>query len=95
MTMTLDQLKQRPPIFAGTALTIESIQAARQWYNENAQKCIDDAISGKTRVNDLESYIEFRQRSIKDLERDDVSISFALLQKAHYIQTGECVALLP
>ena len=95
MKLTLDQIKQKPPVFAGVALTAESIQAARQFYVDLDQRSIAKAISGELRVKDLESYIEWKQESIARSTGENVEVSFTLLQKAHTIQTGECVALLP
>lgn len=81
--------------FAGIELTEESIQKAREWFADNAQGCIDEVLSGKVKVNDPESYFAWRREQISDAMegRNDHTLTF--LQRAHYIQTGECIALLP
>jgi len=81
--------------FAGVELTIESIQKTREWFAKNAQECIEEVNSGKVKVNDPESYFQWCKIRMEDaiVGRNDHTLTF--LQRAHYIQTGECVALLP
>lgn len=81
--------------FAGVELTEETIQKTRKWFADNAQACIDEVRSGEVKVNDPEAYFAWREESIKDaIEcRNDNTLTF--LQRAHYIQTGDCIALLP
>lgn len=78
-----------------TKLTQESILAARQWFADNAAACIAEVKSGEVRVNNPEKYFaDQEQRAIDSLAgKYDHSLTF--LQRAHYIQTGECPALLP
>lgn len=74
--------------------TEETIFKTRQWFAGNSFACIAEAVSGKVKVNDLARYI-------KDCEADAMSAlngeqdhTFAFLQRAHFIQTGESVPLL-
>lgn len=60
-------------------LTKETIQLTRQWYADNAAACIEEVKNGKVKVNDPDKY--------------DHSLGF--VQRAVFIQTGECYALLP
>ena len=71
-----------------------TILATRNWYADNAQACIDEAVCGEVKVNNLENYIEWRKSHIIDslIGLSDHTVSF--LQMAVYIQTGECVPLL-
>ena len=71
-----------------------TILATRNWYAENAQACIDEAVSGEVRVNDLATYIEWRKSLIVAslIGLSDHTVTF--LQMAVYLQTGECVPLL-
>ena len=71
-----------------------TILATRNWYADNAQGCIDEAVSGEVRVNDLATYIEWRKSHILAslIGLSDHTVAF--LQMAVYIQTGECVPLL-
>lgn len=77
------------------ALTNESIQAARQWFHDNALACIAEVESGEVNVNDLEKFREWKTESAADVLAGKCDHTLAFLQRAHYIQTGECVALLP
>ena len=80
--------------FNGTPLTDTTIRRTRQWFADNAQACIDNARSGETRVNDLESYCAWREKSIEDSLAGEGDHTFAFLQRAYFIQTGESVPLL-
>jgi hypothetical protein len=81
--------------FAGTEITQETIIATRQWFADNARGCISEVESGAVRVNDPESYFEWRLQQVADSLAGNNDHTFTFLQRAHYIQTGECVALLP
>ena len=80
--------------FAGDILTAESIAAARQWYADNFRVMQADAESGRVTVNNLANYRAWCERCAEQALTSE-RLSFALLQRAHYIQTGKCVALLP
>lgn len=73
----------------------ESMQAARQYYADNAQACIDDAVSGRVFVNDLPGYIIRTQQAAADDLAGKNDHTFTMRQRAYSIQTGKCVALLP
>lgn len=81
--------------FAGVTLTEESIQKTRKWFADNAQACIDEVRYGKVKVNDPERYFAWCEERVSDAiaGRSDHTLTF--LQRAHFIQTGECIALLP
>lgn len=81
--------------FAGVELTQESIIAARQWFHDNALACISEVESGAVKVNDPAEYFAWRKQQAADSLAGKNDHTFALLQKAHYIQTGECIAFLP
>lgn len=82
------------PVFNGVTLTDETIQAAREWFAENARECINDAKSGAVRVNDLGSYVEWQSECIADSLAGKWDHTFTFLQRAHSMQTGDCIALL-
>ncbi|MDR5812032.1 hypothetical protein QCE62_00320 [Caballeronia sp. LZ033] len=81
------------PRFNGVELTPETITATHAWFANNAQACIDEAVSGAVRVNDLSSYVAWRQQDIDRHRAGIGGTSFAFLQRAYYIQTGESVPL--
>lgn len=82
------------PHFAGVKLTDESVAAARRWYCDNFHAMKEEAESGAVRMNDLATYREWCERCAEQVMTDG-RLSFALLQRAYYEQTGESVALLP
>lgn len=80
--------------FAGVNLTDETIQRTREHFIDIHRRCIEEAQSGQTRVNDLASYVAWQEDCIADMaDKEQFSVTF--LQRAHWLQTGECVALLP
>lgn len=82
-------------VFNGVELTEETILKTRKWFHDNSIACIEEAKSGKVFVNDPESYFEWRNEEAKEYMEGKHDHIVAFLQRAYYIQTGECVALLP
>ncbi len=84
--------------FNGVVITQESIIACRQWFADNADACIREAEDGTA---PLASHHPIELYRGKMAERKDAALAgefdstFTFMQRAHYIQTGECVALLP
>jgi hypothetical protein len=76
-------------------ITKETIMQTRQWFLDNTQACIDEAISGDVKVNDINSYVESTLKRMDDIEAGEWDHTFTFQQRAVYIQTGECHALLP
>jgi hypothetical protein len=83
------------PRFNGEELTEQSMQQAMEWFAANAQACIDDAVAGLVLVNDIRTYIKWQQILKDDTLAGSYDHTLTFLQKAYWIQTGECVALLP
>ncbi len=82
-------------------LTAETIAATRRWYADNCAACIAEArlyveTEGRegVRVNDLQSYVAWREQSAADDLAGKGDSSFAFLQRAVEIQTGQCVPML-
>lgn len=78
----------------GIHIQAETILATRHHFAEIYRKCILEAKDGKTFVNDLSKYVEQCERRIIDLweGKSDNTLTFA--QRALWIQTGECIAIL-
>lgn len=74
-------------------LSPESIQAARQWFADNALDCIAEVESGAVRVNDRESYFAWKRQEREDALAGKNDHTFTFRQRAHYIQFGEMVPL--
>lgn len=81
--------------FNDTEITQETIQRTRQHFADIAQGCINEAISGEVKVSNLQSYIEWQQGSIEYTLSGKNDFTFTFMQRAYWLQTGECVALLP
>jgi hypothetical protein len=79
--------------FAGVKITEESMQKAREWFADNAQACIDEVRNGNVIVNDPETYYEWCEERKRDAAEGRIDHTFTFLQRAHFIQTGECVPL--
>jgi hypothetical protein len=72
----------------------QALTAARTYYIELAQACINDANKGILLVNDLPKFITWQKQAIEAFKAGKNDHTFTMQQRAHYIQTGECVALL-
>ena len=84
--------------FAGVEITQESTIAARQWCADNCHACIDEVLNGDvilpSHTAPLDYFAWQKSQSMKSLAGEyDHTLGF--MQKAHYLQTGESVALLP
>jgi len=76
-------------------LTPETIQATRQWFADNAAACIAEVEAGRVWVNDPARYFAHQRQAAADSLAGKYDHTFTFLQRAHYIQTGECVPFLP
>ena len=84
--------------FNGVTITQESIIACRKWFADNADACVREA---EDRTAPLASHYPIELYREKMAARKASALAgefdhtFTFMQRAHYIQTGECVALLP
>lgn len=81
-----------------TILTQETIKATREWFAQNCQGCIDEVKSGVVKlpshVNPEAYFAEQRARAQDALSgKWDHTLTFR--QRATFIQTGACNAILP
>ncbi len=92
--------------FNNTLITEETILATRRHFADIYQYCIDAAAEygsipaehlpeGKFFVNDLEGYILELEARIVEMLEGKCDNSFTFAQRAYWLQTGECAALLP
>lgn len=80
--------------FANVEIANETIQRTRKHFADIARDCITDAGSGVTFVNDLESYKAWQMSVLDDALTGKMDHTFTFLQRAHWLQTGECLPLL-
>ena len=73
----------------------QAISTTRQWFADNAQACIDEAISGQVRVNNLASYVVDQTQRIQDCLAGKWDHTLTFQQRVLFIQTGVCHAILP
>lgn len=78
-----------------TKLNKESVDATRQWFHDNALACIAEMDSGEVRVNNPEAYRAQRTQDAQDFLAGKWDHTLTFQQRATWIQTGECHALLP
>lgn len=84
-------------IFNGVEITQESVIATRQHFADISQRRIDEALDGTSppasHVNIGDYVIMLEQQKAADLAGAN-DHTFTFVQRAYWIQTGECVALL-
>lgn len=80
--------------FNNTQLTADSIIKTRNHFASIADNCINGAINKEFHVNDLDSYIQWKTQTKNDTLSGKCDHTFAFLQYAYFIQTGEMIALL-
>lgn len=73
----------------------QAVITTRQWFADNAQACIDEAVSGQVRVNNLTSYIADQTQRIQDSLTGKWDHTLTFQQRVFYVQTGVCYAILP
>lgn len=81
-------------IFANVEITPETIQRTREHFAELGRACIDDAQSGAVPVSNMESFLAWQEGMIAGYLAGDSDHTFTFMQRAHWIQTGECLPLL-
>ncbi|AHK11624.1 hypothetical protein S140_217 [Shewanella sp. phage 1/40] len=75
-------------------LTLEDIKKASVWYADNAQGCIDEAVSGKVFVNNIESYTASKLLDISNYRTGNFTPWLGFWQTAVYLKTGVSVPML-
>lgn len=73
----------------------QAVITTRQWFADNAQACINEAVSGQVRVNNLASYVADQTQGIQDCLAGNWDHTLAFQQRVVYVQTGVCHAILP
>lgn len=83
------------PRFNGVDLTPETVQTTRQWFHDNALACVEEIRTGKAKVDAPQAAIEWYEGLARHNLTGRFDHSLTFLQRAHFIQTGVDVALLP
>ena len=75
-------------------ITNHTINATCDWYADNKQACIDEAVSGEVYVNDIEKYKAYCMEEYNKYKSGEFDVWLGFWQQAYYIQTGETVPIL-
>lgn len=75
-------------------LDINDIKAAQQWYADKAQGCINEAVSGKVFVNNIDSYVKDKQQDKVNYIAGNFEPSLGFWQTAIYLKTSQSVPLI-
>ncbi len=75
-------------------LNIDDIKAASLSFSYNAQRCIDEAVSGKVFVNDLDKYVTEKQQDIENYKTGNFKPWLGFWQHAIYLKTGQSVPVM-
>lgn len=80
--------------FNNITLTNETIEQTKHYFINLNKELIRQALDKEIKVNDLDKFLDWKKQSIRDLEENKTLNNFTFLQYAHYLQTGEMLALL-
>jgi len=78
----------------GIEITMKTILATREHFAEIHESCIKDAITGVTRVNNVDEYIARETEAIDRVRAGNADYTLTFAQRALWIQTGECIPIL-
>lgn len=88
-------LVEQLPSYNRVLITPKTLTETYKHFADIQQGCIDEVLNGRVRVNDQKDYISKRKAEKEEyLNMNSSNYTFTFLQRAHWLQTGECVALL-
>lgn len=71
------------------------IQRTREHFANSAEACIQEVLSGQVKVNDMDRYIKWRKEQKQEALEGKYDHTLHFKQVAHYLETGETLAILP
>lgn len=80
--------------FNSIEITPETMQRTRQYFADLCDECVKAAAAGEFFVNDIVRYRQTNAEHKAAYLAGKSDHTFTFLQRAHYLQTGESVALL-
>lgn len=80
--------------FNNIEISEDTILLTRKYFADIQLGCIKDAKQGLVKVNDLDKYTKQREQSYVEYLNGCWDHTFTFIQRAYYIQTGECIPLL-
>lgn len=75
-------------------LTTEIINRTRQHFINVCLACIDEVITGKVKVNDINKYITWQKEKIEYFREGKGDSTLHFCQMAYYFQSGISVPIL-
>jgi hypothetical protein len=81
-------------IVNGIEITDETIRKTREHFAKLSQAAIRAAESGEDRVNDLPAYVSWHSKMAADSLAGKGDHTLTFMQRALWIQTGECPPML-
>lgn len=81
-------------IVNGIEITEETIRKTREHFAELSQAAIRAAESGEDNVNDLPAYVLWHSKMASDSLAGKGDHTLTFMQRALWIQTGECPPML-
>ena len=75
-------------------LTEETIAATWKHFADHERLCAEEARAGILKPNDVDKYIEKCESNAALYDSREMRISVTWIQRAYFIQTGECVPIL-
>lgn len=82
-------------IYAGVTITPETVARTREHFVANKRECIAAAQCGEMYVKDIASYVQRTEETIAHIEAGGWDHTFTFMQRAHWLQTGVDIPLLP
>lgn len=81
--------------FNNVDLTEQTLLKTDEHFAEICQGCIDEVLRGDVKVNDVDTYVIANSLLKEDYLKGRNRNNLTYMQRAYWIQTGECIGLLP
>lgn len=81
--------------FNGLEITSDAMFKTRKHFIDLSIESIQEVLNGNIKVNDFNDFIKWKTNTIKLINNGGSDHTFTFMQHAHYIQTGNTIALLP
>ena len=79
--------------FNNVEITPETFEATKQYFIDLNKELIRQVKSDELIVNNPDNYVQWKQDNIEYYKNLENTINFTFLQRAYFIQTGDCLPL--
>lgn len=66
-----------------------TVLKARLWYAQNSLDCIDETVTGKVKVEDIEKVVKYNPERYHDALAGSFDHTLAFKQKFHYMKLAK------